>query len=118
MARIEDLGARRAQRVETTVEQIVEVLTELGGAAHRDLIAARLTAWRHPGMVKPPERLLRDIDQALRAREDDGAGRDDALFRRVFGPQSNRWTLRPRTAPTVLPLLRTRRAQPAPEARR
>lgn len=109
MARIEDLGARRAQREEATIQQIVEALKELGGAAHRDLIAARLTAWRQPGATKPSERLLSDVDAALRARE-------QALFRRVFGPQSNRWSLQDQPAPTVLPLLRRRRAQLASDS--
>jgi len=99
MNKVEDLSVRRAEGLRATVEQVVAALVELGGSAHRDLIATRVDSYRQSTTARASEHTLAEVEQALLAYEDDGGRKDRALFRRVFGPASHRWTLKGDRAP-------------------
>lgn len=94
MGDVEDLAVRRAAKARGLVERVVFALVELGGSAHRDVIAARVNVHLSAGNGRPSDALVQQIEQTLIAFEHGGAGRRGRrLFSRVFGPGTHRWTL-------------------------
>lgn len=74
------------------VSEIVDALLDLGGAAHRDLVAAHIAGRR--GIFRPPETLRRELDEAF-AGYCQGATdpRAPGLLHLPYGPFSHRWAL-------------------------
>ncbi|MET3666887.1 hypothetical protein [Caulobacter sp. 1776] len=74
------------------VGEIAGVLLDLGGAAHRDVVAAYVAQRR--GWYRPPESLKRELAAAFDAycgEADDP--RAPGLLHLPFGPHSARWAL-------------------------
>ncbi len=94
MGKVEYLVPRRATKARGLTERVVFALEELGGAAHRDMIAARVNIHLRTGEPRASASLLQQVEQTLRAFERGGQGRrGQALFIRVFGPDTHRWAL-------------------------
>jgi hypothetical protein len=74
------------------VSEIVSALLDLGGAAHRDLVAAHIAGRR--GIYRPPETLRRELDEAFSAYCQGATDpRDAGLLHLPYGPFSHRWAL-------------------------
>ena len=94
MGDVEDLSVRRAARARGLVERVVYALVELGGSAHRDVIATRVNVHLDAGNGLPSPALVQQVEQTLIAFEHGAGGsRGRRLFTRVFGPGTHRWTL-------------------------
>ena len=74
------------------IEEIVEVLTEFGGSAHRDSVILRVAARR--GMDEVPERFRRDLLNAFDLHCARCVG-EELLLWLPFGEGSRRWALAP-----------------------
>jgi len=74
------------------IDEIVAVLMEFGGSAHRDSIILRVAARR--GLAEVPERLRRDLMNAFDLYCA-GAGDRERLLWLPFGEGSRRWALTP-----------------------
>ncbi len=72
------------------IEEIVEVLTEFGGSAHRDSVILRVAARR--GMDDVPDRLRRDLLNAFDLHCARCVG-SELLLWLPFGEGSRRWAL-------------------------
>jgi len=74
------------------VSEIVDALLDLGGAAHRDLVAAHIAGRR--GIYRTPEALRRELDEAFSAYCRGASDpRDAGLLHLPYGPFSHRWAL-------------------------
>ena len=72
--------------------EIAQVLLDLGGAAHRDLVVAHVAKQR--GVYRPSEALKRELDTAFNAYC--GGANDPRapnLLHLPYGPDSQRWAL-------------------------
>lgn len=84
----------KAWQVNPMMVEIVEVLLDCGGAAHRELIAREI-AWRRSRMA-PSDGLRREVftmltvhcDQAVQAGQ-------KPMITRPFGEESYRWAMTP-----------------------
>lgn len=87
---------KRMDAIHPIVGEIVESLQGLGGAAHRDIVADRIAERRSGRNLKASDALRTDVFQAFEAHCE-GAPRATGrlLFRKPFGPESNRWALSP-----------------------
>jgi len=74
------------------IDEIVEVLLEFGGSAHRDSVIIRIAARR--GLNEVPDRLRRDLLNAFDLYRA-GAGEPERLLWLPFGDGSRRWALTP-----------------------
>jgi hypothetical protein len=74
------------------IDEIVEVLMEFGGSAHRDSVILRVAARR--GLVEAPDRLRRDLLNAFDLCCA-GAGEAERRVWLPFGEGSRRWALTP-----------------------
>jgi hypothetical protein len=74
------------------LSEIVPILLELGGAAHCDMVLARLAERR--GLEAIPDDLRQSAHRAfdLECRRQDVATKDQVVFR-PFGESSRRWAL-------------------------
>lgn len=94
MGSVQRPGRRRTAGTRSLVDQVVFALQELGGAAHRDVIAARVNVYLRTGQSKTPAHVLQQVEQTLRSFERSGGGHAGrVLFTRVFGPDTHRWAL-------------------------
>jgi hypothetical protein len=76
------------------IDEIVEVLVEFAGSAHRDSVILRVAARR--GLVEAPDRLRRDLLNAFDlACAGAGAGEPERRVWLPFGEGSRRWALTP-----------------------
>lgn len=88
----------RRSEVRTTIlqteliDEIVVVLLEFGGSAHRDFVIIRVAARR--GLNEVPDRLRRDLLNAFDLYRA-GAGEPERLLWLPFGDGSRRWALTP-----------------------
>ena len=74
------------------VGEIASALLDLGGAAHRDVVAAYVA--KHRGWYRPPESLKRELAAAFDAYCGEASDpRAPGLLHLPFGPQSARWAL-------------------------
>jgi len=74
------------------VSEIVGALLDLGGAAHRDLVAAHIAGRR--GIYRAPEALKRELDEAFLAYCQGASDpRAASLLHLPHGPFSHRWAL-------------------------
>jgi hypothetical protein len=94
-ADIQRLKSRRdAGRLEARVAEIAEVLMELGGGAHRELVISRL-AWRR-NEQPASESLTAEYIDAFEAHVTEVTARGmTPIFHQPFGPGSHRWALTP-----------------------
>jgi hypothetical protein len=74
------------------IDEIVVVLLEFGGSAHRDSVIVRVAARR--GLDEVPDRLRRDLLNAFDLHRA-GAGDPERLLWLPFGDGSRRWALTP-----------------------
>jgi len=72
------------------IEEMVEVLTEFGGSAHRDSVILRVAARR--GLDEVPDRLRRDLLNAFDLHRARAVG-SELLVWLPFGEESRRWAL-------------------------
>ena len=89
-------GKRDSQRwnANPVLMQIVEVLTDLGGAAHRDVVIAEI-AWRR-SKEKASEGLRQEILAVFEAHCQMGTKMGlPTVVCRAFGATSYRWSLTP-----------------------
>jgi hypothetical protein len=89
------LGERRSEPRPRTpspglIDEIIEVLNEFGGSAHRDVVIVRLAARR--GLTEVSERLRRDLLNAFDAHQA-ACERHELLLWLPFGDGSRRWAL-------------------------
>ncbi len=74
------------------VREIVEILLDLGGAAHRDLVVAHVAKRR--GIYRPSEAMRRELDEAFAAYCGGASDpRASGLLHLPYGPHSRRWAL-------------------------
>lgn len=86
------LDGVEAQILDPLVSEIVGALLDLGGAAHRDLVAAHIAGRR--GIYRAPEALKRELDEAfLDYCKGAGDPRAASLLHLPHGPFSHRWAL-------------------------
>jgi hypothetical protein len=82
--------------------EIVQTLTLLGGAAHRDLVCETIAVARRRAGRVLPKKLRADLVNAFAAYCDlnpERCGGEAALFTLPFGPQSLRWALADAASP-------------------
>jgi hypothetical protein len=80
------------------IDEIVVVLLEFGGSAHRDSVIIRVAARR--GLDEVPDRLRRDLLNAFDLHRA-GAGEPECLLWLPFGDGSRRWALTPEAVQVV-----------------
>ena len=86
---------RRTRRL-AIIAEIIQVLEKLGGSAHYDIVIDHIATERN--LIDPHARqvLRGQILDVFKAHcETDGQAGDQAMFRRVYGPDSRRWGLAP-----------------------
>jgi hypothetical protein len=74
------------------IDEIVEVLMEFGGSAHRDSVILRVASRR--GLAEVPDRLRRDLMNAFDL-DCAGAGELESRVCLPFGEGSRRWAMTP-----------------------
>jgi hypothetical protein len=85
------------------IDEIVEVLMEFGGSAHRDSVILRVAARR--GLAEAPDRLRRDLMNAFDL-DCAGAGEAESRVWLPFGEGSRRWAMTPVALDVGAPRLR------------
>jgi hypothetical protein len=94
LGNVEFLSSHRVRRNDDIVDEVVYVLKCMGGAAHLNAIRNAVEAKVRQDRGDPSRTLGADILQALEAYDLDNPQRQKpALFRRPFGPGSNRWAI-------------------------
>ena len=94
MGNVEFLSNHRVRRNDDIVEEVVFVLQCLGGAAHLSTIMSAVEAKVRRDRGDITRSLTSDIVAVLEAFDQDNVNRVKApLFRRPFGPGSQRWAL-------------------------
>ncbi len=94
MGNVEFLSSHRVRRADDIVDEVVFVLKCMGGAAHVKTIVSAVEAKVRQERGEVSRTLPADILATLEAYDQDNAGRDKPpLFKRPFGPGSNRWAL-------------------------
>ncbi len=94
MGNVEFLSSHRVRRNDDIVDDVVYVLRCMGGAAHLSAIRHAVEAKVRQDHGDPSRTLGADVLTTLEAHDADNAQRQKAaLFRRPFGPGSNRWAL-------------------------
>jgi len=86
-------NTRRARRL-AIIAEIIQALENLGGSAHYDSVIDHIAAERK--LIDPHARaaLRWQILEVFTAHcETDGKDCDQAMFRKVYGPESRRWGL-------------------------
>lgn len=87
---------KRMDAVHPIVGEIVETLQNLGGAAHRDLVADQIAMRRSGLSLRASPALKDDVIQAFEAHcEGAPLTNGRLLFHKPFGPDSHRWALSP-----------------------
>jgi len=100
MESVNDIGRARSQRIaqhwnaNERLTEIIEVLLDLGGAAHRDVVLNEI-GWRHAR--GPVSHGLRSEVMAIFDEHCAGAAQAGvaAVVRPAFGPDSRRWEITP-----------------------
>jgi hypothetical protein len=88
MGQVEFLDAHRSRRVASLASELISILEQLGGSAHREQILAALRRGDSSKAV------ALELDQTLAAHDLHNPNRSvEALFKRAFGPESRRWAL-------------------------
>ncbi len=94
MGNVEFLSSHRIRRSEDVVDEVLYILKCMGGAAHVDAIRSAVEAKIRQDRGDLPRSLASDVVSALEAYDLDNPERQKpALFRRPFGPGSNRWAV-------------------------
>ncbi len=94
MGNVEFLSSHRVRRNDDIVDEVVYVLKCMGGAAHLNAIRNAVEAKVRQDRGELSRTLAADILLTLESYDVDNAQRQKpALFRRPFGPGSNRWAL-------------------------
>jgi hypothetical protein len=84
--------SRRAQRL-ALLAQIIEALEKLGGSAHYDLVIDQICADRRLIDPQARQRLRQQVLEIFAAHcETEARGPDQAVFRKVYGADSRRWS--------------------------
>jgi len=91
---VEFLSTHRGRRIDEVVDEIIFVLQCLGGAAHISVIMSSVEARLRRDRGEANKTIASDVLSALEAYDEANPNRvKPALFRRPFGPGSNRWAL-------------------------
>jgi hypothetical protein len=97
--------AKKATLFNTLIDEIVEVLLEIGGAAHRDTVIERIAARR--GADRASDSLKRDLLEAFELHRIGVIGEGKRILLHLpFGEGSRRWALSPDAAQRALDRLR------------
>jgi hypothetical protein len=95
------VGPARSARQHSLVHQVVEVLLEMGGSAHRDAVIDRIALRR--GAARASESLTQEVVQAFDCHRARARRRDEPpLVYLPFGEGSRRWGVVSQPAPPQL----------------
>ncbi len=91
-ARAEGGGAATVAILNPLVDEIIQALLAMGGAAHRDSVIAYIAKQR--GLFRPPAELARALEEAFGAYCGGAVDpRSPGLLHLPYGAESQRWAL-------------------------